>query len=555
MPSPPTLFDDEGDDHERNRGHGGEPAGRPASDHDTRDTSGDTGRGASPETEPGGDDAQPRRRAGRTAQRRRRAIAVRHPNYLFRRTVAIGGVVAVFAAAGLVAANLVGTGADTSTDGSARVEWNRVVTVDERTGVLVVADGDGDGEIARRRSGLRDITDVAVVDDTAVISTDGVATVIDLAASDDADPEPVTVGADGITRPSGSALTMLVPATSTSRGLIVHGSSGDQLDTDAFAPVAGARYEFGAARSDPSGRHVLVTDSGNFQSVLFSFDRDEPSFFPGLALAVDGNSVVTAQNVGNEATVSVFDHAGELLGSARTPSVRAAVLTGDTVRLVTVGGRIVELDIGTGDTGDGEQLEIGTVTEGHVGTAGDRLVVVGSDGTAIIADDGGVVGSYDGLVPRETTTPAAPLGTRCLSLGGSDGETARGELVVIDAASGDIVAEARASGTIHPSADGCTVVTSAAGGIEVLDADGVRRIDVAGTLVAVAPDAASIVVERNGRLVLTPLPDSTDTEDDSGGAIDSDDTDTDDTDTDTDDTDDVGVDIGPTGRLVAFTEL
>jgi|GEM_PF-562471 len=533
MPSPPTLFDDEGDDHERDRGHGGEPAGRPDSDHGTRDTSGGTGRGASPETEPGGDDAQPRRRAGRTARRRRRATAVRHPNYLFRRTVAIGGVVAVFAAAGLVVANLVGTGADTSTDGSASVEWNRVVTVNERTGVLVVAEGDG-GEAARRRSGLRDITDVAVVDDTAAISADGVATVIDLAASDDsADPEPVTVGADGITRPSGSALTMLVPATATSRGLIVHGSSGDQLDTDAFAPVAGARYEFGAARSDPSGRHVLVTDSGNFQSVLFSFDRDEPSFFPGLALAVDGNSVVTAQNVGNEATVSVFDHAGELLGSARTPSVRAAVLTGDTVRLVTVDGRIVELDIETGDTGDGEQLEIGTVTEGHVGTAGDRLVVVGSDGTAIVADDGGVVGSYDGLVPRETATPAAPLGTRCLSLGGSDGETARDELVVIDTTSGDIVAEARTSGTIHPSADGCTVVTSAADGIEVLDADGVRRIDVAGTLVAIAPDAASIVVERNGRLVLTPLPDSTDT----------------------DDTDDVGVDIGPSGRLVAFTEL
>src|SRR6056297_1320160 len=482
MPSPPTLFDDEGDDHERDRGHGGEPAGRPDSDHGTRDTDGGTGRGASPETEPGGDDAQPRRRAGRTARRRRRATAVRHPNYLFRRTVAIGGVVAVFAAAGLVVANLVGTGADTSTDGSASVEWNRVVTVNERTGVLVVADGDGE-ELARRRPGLRNITDIGVVDATAVLGTDGMATVIDL-SDDSVEPESVTVGAGGITGPSGSALTMLVPATATSRGLIVHGSSGDQLDTDAFAPVAGARYEFGAARSDPSGRHVLVTDSGNFQSVLFSFDRTAPSFFPGLALAVDGDSVVTAQNVGNDATVSVFDHAGAQLGSARTPSVRAAILTGDTVRLVTVDGRIVDLDIGTGDTSDGAQLDIGTVTEGHVGTAGDRLIVVGSAGTAIVADDGRVVDSYEGLVPRETATPAAPLGTRCLSLGepgdesggGTGGGTGSGQLVVIDTTSGDVVAEARSVGTIHPSADGCAVVTPAADGIDVLDADGVRRI-------------------------------------------------------------------------------
>ena len=60
-----------------------------------------------------------------------------------------------------------------------------------------------------------------------------------------------------------------------------------------------------------SGRDVLVTDTGNFQSVLFSFDRDEPSYFPGLALAVDGDLVVTAQNVGTNATVNAFDHTGE----------------------------------------------------------------------------------------------------------------------------------------------------------------------------------------------------------------------------------------------------
>ena len=46
----------------------------------------------------------------------------------------------------------------------------------------------------------------------------------------------------------------------------------------------------GDRRGAPSGRDVLITDSGNFQSVLFSFDRDEPSYFPGRALAVDTTS-------------------------------------------------------------------------------------------------------------------------------------------------------------------------------------------------------------------------------------------------------------------------
>ena len=107
--------------------------------------------------------------------------------------------------------------------------------------------------------------------------------------------------------------------------MIVHGPSGDSIDTDTFAPVVGARYEFTDARSSASGRDLLVTDSGNFQSVLFSFDRDEPSFFPGLALAVDADVVVTAQNVGTNATINVFDHGGDPISTGRTSSVRAGL--------------------------------------------------------------------------------------------------------------------------------------------------------------------------------------------------------------------------------------
>jgi hypothetical protein len=87
-------------------------------------------------------------------------------------------------------------------------------------------------------------------------------------------------GADGVITPAGSALTMIAPRADAGRGVLVHGPSGDIIDTDSFAPVVGARYEFATSRSTPSGRDVLVTDSGNFQSVLFSFDPTSPRSFP-----------------------------------------------------------------------------------------------------------------------------------------------------------------------------------------------------------------------------------------------------------------------------------
>ena len=494
MPTSPRLFDDEGDgrapeppahDDERNRD---DPQHDERSDHDRR------------------------------------------PNYWFRRIVAIGGVVAVIATAAIVVSNLAGTGGDDEVTGSAPVDWNRIVTFDERTGIVVVDDDAGD-QLSRLDSGLRGLTGTDVSGSTAVVTSDGSAAVVDLTGAeqnDDVDETSVPVGAVGTARPSGSDLTLVAPATASSRGVLVHGPSGERIDTDAFAPVAGARYEFGTARSDPSGRHVLVTDSGNFQSVLFSFDREAPSYFPGLALAVDGNTVVTVQNVGNNATVNVFDHAGDSLGSGQTASVRAALIAGDTVGLVTVDGRLVDLDADSGDTTEGTELDIGTITDGHVTTTGDRLIVVGADGTAVVDADGAVLGSFRGLFPRPPVQAAAPLGARCLSLGDDAGS----ELVLVDTVDAATLTEALAPGLLHTSADGCTVVAAAAGALDVITAEDVRRIDLVGALVAVTPDASAVVIERDNRLVLTNLP-SSDTENDTDA--------------------DPGIDIGPAGRLVSFT--
>ncbi len=172
---------------------------------------------------------------------------------------------------------------------------------------MVIVDDEQGEEVARIESGVGRPNASAIVDATLVVAgTDAVA-VIDVVTEN---VDEFDIGADTVVRPSGSALTLLAPRPDGGRAVLAHGPTGDVIDTDTFASVVGARYEFADARSSASGRDILVTDSGNFQSVLISFDRDEPSFFPGLALAVDEDLVVTAQNVGNDATINLFDHAG-----------------------------------------------------------------------------------------------------------------------------------------------------------------------------------------------------------------------------------------------------
>lgn len=474
---PPTLFDSDGE---------------PRSEHDT------SAKTAHPA------DAQP---------------VADGPNYLVRRAVVVAAVVAVIAVTAVVVGSLIGGSDDEPISGTASAEWNRIVLLDRATGRVTTTDelGERGTEID---TDVNSVTAAEVVGSTAVLASETATAVVELRS---ASVTPYEVGTDSITTPTGSTLALIVAAPGARRGLLVHGPSGEAIDTDEFTAVAGAVFEFAESRTDTSGRHILVTDSGNFQSVLFSFDRDEPSFFAGLALAVDAKTVVTTQNVGDEATVSIFDHAGELVASGRTPSVRAGMITGDGIRLVTVDGEIVTMNF-DGDTETTGQLDLGTIESGQVMPTGDRLVVTGSTGTAVIDDAGSVVA----VAPDSSTVQGSGTvaGSTCISLirastSGPD------EALVIDARSGSTVAEAQAaSDEILSSADGCTVGVALPAGYDIINPDGVDSVgdDV---LVALSPDGVATVVERDRRVLLTRL---------------------DDTDTDP-------VDLAPRGRTVFFTEI
>ncbi len=445
----------------------------------------------------------------------------RGPNYLFRRAVVVGGVVAVLATASIVVGQLIGSGSTDTTSGAIGTDWNRIVSVDSRTGRVIVDDENGE-EVARIESGVRTPSSSAVVDSTLVIAgpTDVAVVTIDSESIDEFD-----VGAESIVRPTGSALTLLAPGSDGRRAVIVHGPSGDTIDTDAFAPVVGARYEFASARSSASGRDVLVTDSGNFQSVLFSFDRDEPSFFPGLALAVDADIVVTAQNVGTDATVNVFDHAGEPVTTGRTSSVRAGMIAEAGVVLVTVDGAVVTMSTSSGETSDVSQLDIGTIESGTVSTAGDRLIVTGATGTAIVDGDGVVIASFDAQRP---TGDGSLTGSTCIATI-SEGETAGTQITVVDASDGSVLVEAGGVEPLLSDASGCIVAASTQLGYDLMSGAGVQQIQSGDTALALSLDGTAVAVERDGRVFL----DGTGLSDSAVGEP---------------------IDLGPRGRSVHFTQ-
>src|SRR5688572_7480192 len=67
----------------------------------------------------------------------------REPNYLIRRGIAIGGVVAAIAAGAVVVGSLIDGGNDEAPSGAAQAEWNTIVLLDERSGQVILADAAG----------------------------------------------------------------------------------------------------------------------------------------------------------------------------------------------------------------------------------------------------------------------------------------------------------------------------------------------------------------------------------------------------------------------------
>lgn len=426
----------------------------------------------------------------------------RSPNYLVRRAIVVALIILAIAAIAVVASRLLGGDGSGSGSGNANAEWNSIVTVDRGAGTVVIADADGD-ETNRFRLGLNALTDSELIGRTLVSTDADALAIVQLDANADiatADITTIAIAASGtLVRPSGTSQTAVATDAASDRLVLVHGPSAEIIDTAEEGTVPGARYDVGLAIAEPAGRHVLVTDSGNFQSVLFSFDRDVPSFFSGLALAVNDDIVVTASNVGTNANVAVFDHTGDPGVAARTASVRAAMISDGAVILIGVDGEVLGLALTNGDVTEIDTLSIGTVESGHVSVGGDRLIVIGTEGTAIVDGEGTVLAELPGARPTVSgLDEIAPRSTTCLVV---ERATA-GEVAVIDLELGTVGTEALASPNVLSPIDGCRPIVPTSAGYIALDIDAVTPVTLVGDVVVLSPDGNTLAVERANRVEL-----------------------------------------------------
>jgi hypothetical protein len=420
------------------------------------------------------------------------------PNFLIRRAIVVGVVVALIAVTAIAAGSLLGSGDGGSGSAFGDSDWNTAVSIDQNIGTVVLTDPKGE-ETGRFRLGIQSITDSAVIGSTVIAaSTDNVA-VADLSAPEDI----ITIdieSAGELFRPSGTVATVIAPDTGRQRVVLVHGPTHEVIDTADLDTVPGARYDIDLARSDPTGRNVLVTDSGNFQSVLFSFDRDAPSFFPGLALAVNDSIVVTAQNVGMNANVNVFDHTGEAGVTTQTASVRAGMIADGSVILIGVEGEVLSLSTASGEVTTLDPLSIGTVQSGNVAPRGDRLILSGDQGTAIVDGNGIVLADLPGAQPTTTgIDKLAPRRSTCVVLT----REITNEVVVVDLDDGAIRVEAISGPEVLAAVSGCQPVVPTSTGYLSLTEDAVQPVTLAGDVIALSPDGGTLVVENNNRLLLT----------------------------------------------------
>ena len=203
------------------------------------------------------------------------------------------------------------------------------------------------------------------------------------------------------------------------------------------------------AVATPAGRDVLVTDSGNFQSVLFSFDRDEPSYFPGRALAVDDRPRRDDTERRHRSEPQCLRPRWR--GGHRRPHGVAAGRDDRRrpVILVTLDG---DVSISTTVVGhhvvDREPRGRDRPAPATVSPTGDRLIVVGDGGSAILDGAGDVLAELPGPLRSTPASTNSPRGRRAVSC--SSTKSRRCDVWSSPRCDGSIVAEADADAPMLP---------------------------------------------------------------------------------------------------------
>ncbi len=407
------------------------------------------------------------------------------PNYLVRRAVAVGVVVAAIAGIGIVVGRIIDADDGGASGAPDAAEWNAAVVVtDDEVRLVDPVNGDvtdrypADEALLANRS-------VATGSTFLTINTFGRVTELDLA--------------DGSIRRF-SAPEDSSPVVSTDHASIVLAGPVQGGNVVVVDTVARTTRDIGrlAAIADPlmfvdevlvnePGTHVAVSDASTFQSVLVDVVVGTAVLLAGQVVALDHETVVTAQRAGAEAELEFYDLTGDRRGSVVVPSPEATLLTDATSALVVAAdGTIVRaaangaVDDG-GNVGDGSPVE---VSGGSPAFGSERLLVSTADEVVLLDAEGAVVGRASGeLLSR----PGRP--SRCAVVGNA---LPSGTALHVDLDDGAVLGEFGGGAVTSASADGCTV--AAADGAIVVRSGSQVDVERTGGAFTITPDGAAVVV-------------------------------------------------------------
>ena len=405
----------------------------------------------------------------------------RRPNYAARRTAV---VVAVTILIGIAVAVLVvprGDGPLVLDE----PEWNAVVDVARATGEIEVIGADG-----------RRLVTITGQPRATELFTDG--NHIALAVPDGLLLVDISTGRRRevqierswqTTRLDDTAAFVLLSAPRiTGTVAIIDATTGRQIDIAAVADQRNPLLIADSVRSDPTGRAFAVGDGRNFQTIIVSFDDDEPAYVAGAPLALGDEIVITAATIGPSAELGIFDRTGTRRAAITSPPPVGGVLAGDRFVYITDDGQVLSVDADSDRPTERGLIPLpggDEVTDVRPVAGGERLVAGGERFVTVVDLDGEII--HQAALPIGLQQPLPTGAWRCLPVVLTD------RIIINDLVDGAALAEIgveSTSGSVAVSLDGCGVAVD---GVFVSPA-GTRRFGTSARQALPTPDGDGVVI-------------------------------------------------------------